>query len=85
MCYSIVVARAGKAAQWAECLPTMQELLGSIPALLKLGMVAHTCDLSMWKVEKDAAEVQGHPWLKSKFKARLGYIVACLKRGTGGG
>lgn len=72
-----MVARAGTGAQWAECLPTMQELLGSIPALLKLGwwLTPATAARGRWR------DVQGQPCLNSKFKDRLGYIVACLKRG----
>lgn len=43
------------------------------PALHRLGVVAHAFYyLSVWEVEAEGSEVQGHPHLHSEFKTSLG-------------
>lgn len=59
-----------------ECLPGMQEVLGSISALHEPGMV-HTRDASTQEVET-RLEVQCHPRLCSKLEASLHYMRLCL-------
>lgn len=50
---------AGKVSPSA-CLPTMQKALGSIPALYKLGMKVHACNLSTEVLEAEGSEIKGH-------------------------
>lgn len=33
-----------------------------------------TSNFSPWEPEAGGSEVQGHPWLHSKFEASLGYV-----------
>lgn len=42
-------------------------------------MFTHTCDLSTRVVEEGGSEVQGQPWLHSKFKVSLEYLGPSLK------
>lgn len=53
----------------------------SAPVTPTQGMVAHTYNLSIRVVEARESEVQGLPWLHSKFKANLGYRRPYLKKG----
>lgn len=41
------------------------------PVPCVLGMMACTCNPTVWETELEGAEVQGHPWLHSEFKATL--------------
>lgn len=46
----------------------------------KPGVVAYTCNLSIWKVEIGGSEIQGHAQLYSEFKNSLDYVSTCLKQ-----
>lgn len=52
---------AGDAAHLVECLLNMHETPGSTHALPQVGVVAHTCNPSPWKVEVEDSEIQGYP------------------------
>lgn len=49
-----------------------------------LGIVAFLCALNNWAVEADESEVQGQPWLLSKFKATMSHKRSCLKKKEAG-
>lgn len=68
---------AGDIALWAECLPSIQEVLG-----FKLHhCINQACsNPSIWEMEKGGSDIQGHSWLHSKFMASLGYMESHLKR-----
>lgn len=69
--------RSGDEAQLVELLPTMHE------AHIKLGMVAHTCNLSTQEAEVGVgmgSKVQGHSWLHDEFEASLGYKRPGLRK-----
>lgn len=56
------------------------------PALVRLGVVAHALHPSTQKVETGVSEVQGDPWLGSKFKVTVGHARGpYLKKGKGKG
>lgn len=65
---------------WAEgqtpCDPW--SLVNSLESA-KLGMVASVCTSCTQKVEARGKEVQGHPWLHTKFEASLDYKRPCLQ------
>lgn len=46
--------------------PNMEEALGLISAQNKLGMVAHACSSSTWRVGIGRWKLQGHPQVHSK-------------------
>lgn len=46
-------------------------------------MVDHTCNLSTWEVEEEGWGVKGHPPLKSKLEASLGYMTFYGQSGGG--
>lgn len=39
----------------------------------------HTQNLVKYQIERSESEIQGHPWLLSKFKDSLGYRRCCLR------
>ena len=50
-------------------------LTGTKPlALHKLGVAAHTCNLSPWEMEAGESEVQGHVQLYRGFEVILAYM-----------
>lgn len=51
-----------------ESLPGMYKALGLIPSIHKLGVVVHTYNLSHWRVEAGALELEGHPCLHRETK-----------------
>lgn len=53
------------------------------PALHKTGEVAHSCNLSTWKVKAEISEVQGHPQVHDKFEVSLGCMKPCQKKNGG--
>lgn len=58
-------------AQWAECLPNMNEALGLDPQhCVKPG--------GMMPVIPVGSEIQGHPHPQSEFKSSLEYMRLCL-------
>lgn len=67
---------------WSICLAGTKSRVPS-PAPLKPGMGAHDCYHSILEVEAEASEVQGHPWLHSKFKVSLGYMRPPSQRKRG--
>lgn len=40
----------------------------------------HVCDSSSWKREAEGTEIQGPPWLHSKFEIHLGSLTPSLKK-----
>jgi hypothetical protein len=46
----------------------------------KLSVVVHMCEPSTWQVEAGRSEIQGHPWLHSKFKVSPGNIEPSLQK-----
>lgn len=69
-------------AQFSECLPVLAQHAWKPwvcdPTLNKMGYVAHTCNPSVWEVQKGESGVQGHPWLYSKLDIILGNIRSRL-------
>lgn len=57
----------------AECLPSIQDTLGSFP-FPKLVMVTHSCKPSTWEVDTGGVQVQGHLRLHSEFDGSLGHM-----------
>lgn len=45
----------------------------------QLDLVVHACNLSTREVQAGGSEVQGQPWLGSKFLVSLSYVRPCLK------
>lgn len=43
-------------------------------------MLEYACIVSTQERDAGGAEVQGHPWLHSKFEARMKYRRFCLKK-----
>lgn len=64
--------------QLVENLPNFHDSLDSTPALHKMRVVLHTCNLRSQEVEAEESEISGHPWLQIKFEASLGYRT-CLQ------
>lgn len=59
----------GNVAQWVECLPSMNEALGSTPALYKSSVVGYTCNSS--------TEIKdGGPSGRMYWLAQFGFIFA---------
>lgn len=48
------------------------------PALYKLDVIVHVCNLSTQKVEAGGSRVQGHFQLHSELEDSLGYLRPCL-------
>lgn len=63
-----------------ERLPTCMTPWVPFLAPNKLGMVAHTCDLST-REEAEGSGVQGYPWLHNKFQDLLGSMNKTDSRG----
>lgn len=63
-----------------ECLPSTQEVLGSILGLYKPGLQAPAWNSSIWEEEAGESEIRGLPQLLSEFEANLGYMRPCLNR-----
>lgn len=61
------------AAQLIDCLPNMQEALGSILSPVQLSMVAYACNSSIWEIEAASSEDQGQPQLPDESQASLSY------------
>jgi len=45
-----------------------------IPAQVLDKMVARSCNSSIWEVEAEGSEIQGHPQLHSKFEGSLCHV-----------
>lgn len=60
-------------------LPSIDEMLGSSPTSIKLDMVVHVCVSRSEEIAAEESGVQGHPQLRSKFEAILGYTRPCHK------
>lgn len=65
---------AGDETRLVEFVPTIFRVPQvQSPSAQKLDLVLNTCKFTTGEVEEEA-EVQGHPWLHSKFKASLANI-----------
>lgn len=58
-CYGLCIDTE-EVAQWVECLPGMHKVVGSLPSIALLGVVADTCNLSLREVETGGSEVRSH-------------------------
>lgn len=59
---------------------TRSEMVAHSYHFIKLGMVAHVCAPSTWKVEAEGVGIQGHSQLPSVYKVSLDYYLRdCLK------
>lgn len=47
-------------ARWVECLPGMHKVVGSLPSIALLGVVADTCNLNPREMETGGSEVRSH-------------------------
>lgn len=50
-------------------------------ALHNPGMVTHPGNPTFLEEEVEGLQIQGHPWVDSKFKVSLGYLRTCVKEG----
>lgn len=54
-----------------ESLPGMHKALGLIASIHKLGVVAHTYNLSTQRAEVGVSEVEGHPCLHRELETKV--------------
>lgn len=47
-------------------LPSIHEVVSSIPTPCKPGLMVHACNLSKWEMQAGRTRVQGHPQLHSR-------------------
>lgn len=76
---------AGDVAHLVECLPSMREVLASIPQRgINQAWWHALCNTSIWEVRVGGARVPGHP-LTNQLEASLSYVNLSLNKGSGGG
>lgn len=69
--------KAEDAARLADACTMFGKPWAQFSALHKPDVVVHS---KIQKLETEGSEVQGHPWLHSKFKLSLGYTRPNLKK-----